>query len=182
MVVFVSGVSGSGKSRLMQELQSRGFEARDTDRGLSKTTRKDNGTRVIVEHGSALNESFRAAHLYSFDIEKIRKLTLGMSGKPLFLCGAAYGYAQMCELADHAFYLKIGDAEELKRRLLSRPDSYGKKPQELGEILNFHKQADSYYRSFGMRAIEAERPPAEIADQILSLAGLASSIHKSHET
>ena len=46
---------------------------------------------------------------------------------------------------------------------------YGKNPNELEALLNWHKKIQDYYQDHGAITIDATRPIHEVVDEILNL-------------
>lgn len=169
MLVFVTGVAGSGKSTLCAELSSRGHAVHDADDGISRHVSIVSGAEVPTPPRAEQTPEWVARHEFRFDLERVARLADSASAaRPAFLLGAAYGDDAVIELADQAWFLHLGEPE-LRRRIASRPpDAYGHAPHELDAIIAWHGAAVARYEALGARRIEASRPVGEVADELLA--------------
>jgi len=171
MLVFVTGVAGSGKSTLCAELSDRGHAAHDADDGISRHVSIVNGAAVPAPPRTEQTPDWVARHEFRFDLEKVAALAgLAAGDTPTFLLGAAYGDDAAIELAGSSWFLHL-EEPELRRRIAGRPhDQYGHAPHELESILAWHAAAAERYESLGARRLDAARPVELIADELLALA------------
>lgn len=169
MLVFVTGVAGSGKSTLRRHLVALGHAAHDADDGIAYHVDARDRTPVAAPPRSGQTPQWAARHEFRFDIESVRALDAGDGDDDTtFLLGAAYGDDEVIEIADLAFYLDLEEAE-LTRRLTDRgPDGYGSAPHELEAILAWHAAAADRYEALGARRLDAARPVGEIAGELLA--------------
>lgn len=171
MLIFVTGVAGSGKSSLCAALLARGEDAHDADEGISGHYPRAGGGRVTPPPRSGQTAEWAAAHEYRFDLGRVRGLASAAAGQRVFLLGAAYGDDKVASIADHTFYLDVGE-QELRRRLAARgPGGYGSAPHELESILEWHALAARRYEALGAARLDGEDPAADIAAALLSSTG-----------
>lgn len=171
MLVFVTGVAGSGKSALCAELSARGHAAHDADDGISRHVRVVDGAVVPMPPRSHQTPEWVAGHEFRFDLERVRGLAASAQrDAPTFLLGAAYGDDEVVAIADHSWFLHLEEAE-LRRRIAGRPrDRYGHAPHELESILAWHAAAADRYEALGAHRLDAARPVGLVADELLGLA------------
>lgn len=171
MLVFVTGVAGSGKSTLCGELSARGLAAHDADEGISRHSRVADGVPVTAPPRSEQTPEWIARHEFRFDLERVREIIASAQrDAPAFLLGAAYGDDEVVAIADQSWFLDLDEAE-LRRRIAGRPrDQYGHAPHELESILAWHAAAAERYEALGVRRLDAARPVGRIADELLELA------------
>lgn len=176
MLIFVTGVAGSGKSALCGELASRGVAAHDADDGISRHVSIAGGAEVQAPPRALQDQEWVTLHEFRFDLDRVRDLaSQATPSDPVVLLGAAYGDDEVTAMADRSWYLDL-DEGELRRRLASRtPGSYGQAPHELDAILAWHAAAAGRYESLGAQRLDATRPVAELADEILAAAATGIS-------
>jgi hypothetical protein len=171
MLIFVTGVAGSGKSSLCAELLDRGEDAHDADEGISGHYSRSGGEPVSPPSRAGQTAEWAAAHEYRFDLGRIRGLACSAPGRRTFILGAAYGDDEVVSIADRSFYLDVGE-QELRSRLAARgPAGYGSAPHELDSIIAWHALASRRYEALGATRLDGEAPTTDIADALLRSTG-----------
>jgi shikimate kinase len=167
-LVYITGLSGAGKSAVCEELRRRGYDAHDTDR-------EDNAVWVHRVTGAITPSADVAARSGDWLDEqewrlvpsRVEALTSRGDGQVVFLCGATANEDEVWHLFSRVIYLAI-DEDTLRRRLASRTSNdFGKTPQELAAILEWHKDSESNYRRFGAHVIDATLPLDQVVDEIV---------------
>lgn len=156
-VAQIDGLSGTGKSTLSIELERRGYCAVDTDGEFAYFGDPASGqpTDIMVRDN------------WIWDTRKVRAFCEERRGKTLFICGGALNQRECLDLFTHRFMLCI-DSETMRRRLLTRTSNdFGKDPAELTQQLALNRDAGPTARSEGMITIDATRPIADVADDII---------------
>lgn len=169
---YVTGLSGTGKSAVLGELQARGYQARGVDEdGYADWINRVTGTPGDFPHDDP-DLDFHAwyrAHEWMLSAERIGVLSheAARSGKPMFLCGTASGDDGAWHLFDKVLALVI-DVPTLKQRIAARTNKFGKAPEELAAILGWHASYEATYRGFGAVIIDAARLLDQVVDEILA--------------
>lgn len=173
MLVFVTGVAGTGKTTLCAELCRRGLTAHDTDDGMSRHVSIADGVVVTTPPRAAQTPEWTARHEFRFDMDRVSELAA--AGGTAFLLGSAYGDDEVITIADRSWFLHL-EEPELRRRLAGRPPAeYGHAPHELESILAWQAGAAQRYEALGACRLDAARPVAEIADELLGADGHRNS-------
>lgn len=168
-LVYVTGVSGAGKSAVCDELTRRGYEAEDTDRGENAVwvNRKSGAVTTPRAVPDVRPPDWLEEHEWRVVPSKIEALAEGAGGRMVFLCGSAANENEVWHLFSRVIYLAI-DEQTLRRRLVSRTtNDFGKSSNELEAILSWHKVGEDEYRRFGASIVDATRPLHEVVDDIL---------------
>jgi dephospho-CoA kinase len=167
---FITGIAGSGKSAVWQELKSRGFEAYDTDEdGLAKWHNNHNG---YVHPKSSVKpeqrtEEFLEIHSWKVPRQEIEELAGSATAKAIFLCGVASNESEIWDLFKAVFELIIDD-DTLKHRLLTRTNNdWGKQPHELQKTLDEQHNTDQAQSKFDRIVIDATQSTEVVVDEIL---------------
>lgn len=169
MLVFVTGVAGSGKSTLCRRLRQLGAQAHDADDGISRHVRLPGGDPVPTPPRTEQTARWAQAHEYRFDLDRVRRLAAG--DEPAFLLGSAYGDDEVIAISAHAFFLDLPE-EELRRRLADRgPGAYGSAGHELESILTWHAAARERYEGLGAIPLDATAPAERLAAGLIALTG-----------
>jgi shikimate kinase len=168
VLVYVTGVSGSGKSTVCAELVRRGYDARDTDDGISAWFRIADGAEVPTPFADGYRTAeWCAAHEWRYSTERVVRFADAVRGGVGFLCGGAANENEVWSLVDRALYLVV-DARTLRERLARRTNNdFGKASDELEAILAWHAGAADHCRRYGIDPVDATRPVDEVVDDIL---------------
>jgi predicted ATPase len=169
---YITGVSGTGKSSILHELRTRGFEAYGVDEDVYASW-VDRKTGSVVAfpgwHNVDMHQWYRD-HMWVMDADAVTTLqqTAEMERREVFLCGGTAGEEAVWHHFTRVFAL-IVDVETLQRRINQRSgNDFGKTPEELREILDWHKVSEETYRTRGAIFIDATGPLDAVVDDILS--------------
>jgi broad-specificity NMP kinase len=169
-LIYITGISGSGKSEVRKELLKRGFEAYGTDEdGLAAFYNRSTG-EVVVPPKTALerNPKWRLNHTWKVRRDKVKELATKANNKPIFLCGVIENDAEVWDLFSKVVALVI-DEDTLKRRIQSRTNNnFGQNPHEFEAILGWQKTAESDYKGFGAIIVDGTEPIGKVVDTILT--------------
>ncbi|MBI3335917.1 MAG: AAA family ATPase, partial [Candidatus Portnoybacteria bacterium] len=136
--IYITGVSGTGKSTLAKELNRLGIFAIDMDtvEGLCHWRNKKTGERTYYYSG--IGRDWIEAHEWLCDIEKLKKL-LKKDGLVAVL-GLASNQDEYLNLFDKVFLLHCGEKTFL-HRLNTRKgkDEFARDPSEQEHILSWYK-------------------------------------------
>jgi thymidylate kinase len=168
---YVTGISGSGKSSVRDELRRRGYEAYGTDEdSLAYFYHNQTGERVkshvAVEERTP---EWRAQHTWKLPRAKAEELAKNSQGKKMFLCGVTANDAdELWDLFTKVFALFV-DEETLKHRIKNRTENdFGKSEHEFQTILEWQQTAKEDYRKLGAALIDASRPLNEVVNEIIA--------------
>jgi dephospho-CoA kinase len=143
--VLITGMSGVGKSSLLQELARRGYRTVDTDYGDFHET----------VDGERLWREDRIAALLAED-------------GPLFVQGTTRNQVVFYPLFDHIVLLSA-PAEVLVERLRTRTTNpYGKDPAEVAETLDYLDTVEPLLREAATLEVVTTVPVARVADVVLA--------------
>jgi shikimate kinase len=147
--VLVTGMSGTGKSSLLDELAARGYETVDTDYG-------------------GYFETVSGERLWRADT-----ITELLAGAPderpgvLFVQGTTRNQVLFYPRFDHVVLLSA-PAEVITERLATRTTNpYGKDPRELAETLRYQQTVEPLLRAAATLEVVTTIPVARVADVVL---------------
>ncbi|GAC1392135.1 MAG: hypothetical protein NVSMB46_07090 [Candidatus Saccharimonadales bacterium] len=170
---FITGIAGSGKSTVTNELKSRGYEAYDTDDdGFSRWLNSQTG---YIHPKSSVKkedrtEEFLKNHIWVVpraSLEKLSKLALD---KTIFLCGVASNEDEIRDLFKLIFELTIDDKTLIHRLTTRTTNDWGKQPHELEKTLESQHGAAGLYRKHNPILIDATQSIKLVVDNIIEIA------------
>ncbi|MET0692422.1 MAG: AAA family ATPase [Propionibacteriaceae bacterium] len=159
---LIEGLSGTGKTSVCDELQSRGYQAIHGDRQLAYQGDPDTGEPTDTgghEH-----------HLWNVDT--VKALVADRAEAATFFCGGSRNFSKFLDLFDGVFVLEV-DLATLNRRLDDRPDSEwgGGEPTQRERIVRWHRTRETVPDN-GV-AIDGTAPIEQVVDEILRHCQLA---------
>jgi dephospho-CoA kinase len=169
-LVFITGISGAGKSAVCEELCRRGYDAHDSDReGNAVWVHRSTGDVTANAEAADRSGDWLEEHEWRLVRSKVEALALRGKDQLVFLCGAVANENEVWDLFSRVIYLTI-DEETLRRRLASRDSNdFGKAPNELEAILGWHRDHEASYRRFGALVIDATLPLRDVVDQVIEV-------------
>jgi len=173
-LIYVTGISASGKSAALRALRARGFKAYGVDEdAYGRWLNRQSGEEDQFPHGQQERDVHRwySTHDWVLNVEKIARLKEQSSrdNETVFLCGVAAGDAEAWEYFDVVCALVVDEAT-IRQRIGLRTNHFGKKSEELAQILKWNAGYEDTYRGFGAVIIDATQPLPAVVDAILAVA------------
>jgi shikimate kinase len=147
--VLLTGMSGTGKSSLVRELRRRSFRAVDMD---------EPGGCVADAEGNPL-----------WCEDRVRDLLAAEDPGPLFVAGCAENQVKFYPQFTYIVLL-TAPADVIRERLAARTNNpYGKRPEELAEVLHYLEAVEPLLRRRATHEIETTVPLDQVLARVLSL-------------
>lgn len=172
-LVYVTGMSGSGKSAVLRELSRRGHEAHGVDEeGYADWVDRENGLVAPFPHDDPDLDvhAWHRRHRWVLSAVRVRDLQrrAANSDGPVFLAGVAEEEDRVWHLFDKVVALSVDEAT-IRRRIEARQDnSFGKDPDELAMIIGWLDGRDESYRRRGATLVDARRPLGQVVDDVVA--------------
>jgi adenylate kinase family enzyme len=146
--ILVTGMSGTGKSSALAELERRGFRTVDTD---------EPGWTVEDAEGGQWWDEERIAELLAED------------GPTLYVSGTVSNQGRFYDRLD-AVVLLSAPADVLLGRISTRTtNAYGKSPAERELILGHLREVEPLLRATCTHEIDATQPLADVVEQLVEI-------------
>ena len=156
---FISGVPGTGKTTLVQELRKHGEEAHDAD---DECVRVSQTTGKVIDHE---REPFN----WIYPKESLNNLKSLSKNKNVFLAGSVDNFQDVYSASDEYIWMDI-PLDLLINRLDSRSKKYGKSKKERQYLINLHKEMETVIGKDVFR-LDSTKPAEQIADDLLKYTG-----------
>ncbi len=174
-LIYLTGLSGTGKSALLKELRNRGFSVHGVDEeGYADWIHRSTG-KVEEFPRETISEDdvhvWYETHRWVLSSARIHALReeSEKEDRTIILAGVAEGEQEVWD-EFHLVLALFADDATLRARIAARRDnSYGKDPAELQEILKWNASYRNDYHSYGAVLVDASRPLDRIASTATSI-------------
>ena len=160
--VLLTGMSGVGKSAVIEGLAERGYMAVDTDYGgLSELV------SVPVEEPTGFDPGLD----WVWREDRIKHLLSTADVDVLFLGGCAPNQGKFYPQFDHVILL-TAPAPVIIGRLATRTNNpYGKRPEEVARVLDLIQSIEPVLRRGAGHVVDTSGPLDQVVTQVLRLVG-----------
>ncbi len=165
---LIGGASGTGKSSIARELQSRGYYALDADydAGIAYWQNKRTGREEAFPENPL--DSWGIDHHWRWHIDKLAAALIeNTTDQPTIVCGTSSSRRKAFDLFDTIFVLKASH-KAIRRRIAERTDNdFGKQPKELTWLLAEHDRIIEEAQQYGFKVIDTStKSIVDVADEI----------------
>ncbi len=165
---YITGVSGTGKTTISEELNIRGIYAIDQDsREYGLCNWKHNTTKEDAQFKYGIGKEFLEVNDWYCDIKKLKQL-LDKAPDITFVCGVTANQNEYLHLFDKVFVLQCSEKTLLNRIDTREGNHFGKHPTEKEHILNWYQGLEKGLIDKGAIPINCEKPVTEIVDEIMN--------------
>lgn len=163
--VLLTGMSGTGKSTVIEVLAARGYKAIDVD--------ADGWSDWVVTEGNPTGAN--EGQDWRWHEHRVRMLLEAEAaeagdGRVLFLSGCAENMVGFFPWFDHIILLSASPAVLLDRLATRRNNPYGKRPEETRQVLENLRDVEPRLRRVAGHEIDASAPLEEVVTKILHIA------------
>jgi hypothetical protein len=175
-LIYITGISGAGKSTVRAELVRRGYPAYDTDEGgLARWFENASGTEVSMpEDPGRRDDDWFANYTYRLPPETVRRIAAEVD-EVGFVCGVVGNDNEIWDLFAAVINLSI-PADLLRKRLAGRVDAFGASADELERVLGWQARVDRDNSQYGAVMIDASGPVEVVVDELLAELELPSRV------
>jgi dephospho-CoA kinase len=163
MSMLITGISGTGKSTVTQELAKLGFLAVDADcdrysKWADAPNTPDLGSSPVLPGRD-----------WVWREDKIRELLQGTKQANLILSGCAANMGPFVPMFEHVVLLSCPAAVMIRRLATRTGNDYGKQPHELERILALKESIEPRLRKLSTLELDTAQPLAETISRLSCL-------------
>lgn len=175
LLVWVTGLSGTGKSSVAVRLRELGHRSVDADDdGISGWRSHATGEIVPSPPIGQRPADWLDRFGWSIDVSRVEGLRRDANGRPVFLFGAVENEADVLSLADVVVCL-VADGDTLRQRLATRrTNEFGKAPGDVEAVMSWVGVFEHRHKALGAVMVDAMQPLPVVVAAVLAAASAAS--------
>jgi dephospho-CoA kinase len=166
--VLLTGMSGTGKSTLIDELAARGYKASDLD--------ADEWSEwVAVEFSgdaTSAESPVKPGRDWVWREDRVRDLLSTEDADLLFVSGCAENMSKFYAQFDHVVLLTVPAAVLVERLAARTTNSYGKHPEEVARVLNLQQTIEPLLRRVAGHEVDTTVSLDQAVASVLRLVGV----------
>jgi dephospho-CoA kinase len=169
-LIYITGISGAGKSEVCKQLKRLGYSAFNTDEDGISAWQDANGCWVDTPARDIWRtKEWQTTHTWRYSRERLERLAAEATDATVFVCGTASNENEVWHLFSQVICLFLDDEAELQRRLSER-DGFGKELHELAAVLGWNKTNKSNYIRFGAIMVDANQTLEQVVNDVINAA------------
>jgi broad-specificity NMP kinase len=171
MLVWVTGLSGTGKSAIAERLRDSGHWAVDADDdGMCGWRSRSTGEIVPSPPIGQRPVDWLDRFGWSIDVSRVEELRDRAAGGLVFLLGAVDNEANVLALADVVVCL-VADVDTLRQRLETRrTNDFGKAPGDIDAVLSWLGIYENRHAAIGAVMVDATGSLPVVVAEVLAAA------------
>lgn len=164
--VFITAVSGSGKSTVCKALNELGYEAYDIESipGLFSLVDEDT-EQVLSNNIGELREGLNAD--WVCDIQKLKTIIANQKADLAFYCGGTSRTEELMAAFDYTIVLQVSDDTTRARLSTRRAGEFGSTEAVRDWVISWKHRVESDWLAAGGVSIDAEPEPSVVAQAIV---------------
>ena len=159
--VLITGMSGTGKSTVISELQARGRRAVDLD--------SDEYSEWVSPDPRAAGTPVEPGHDWVWREDRVGALLDREEGDVLFVSGCAANMGAFVTRFDHVVLL-TAPSDVIAPRLHERTDGYGTDPAEIARVLDLVQEVEPLLRRIADTELDTSRGLDDVVAAVLAVA------------
>jgi dephospho-CoA kinase len=165
--IFITAVSGSGKSTVCKALIKLGYEAYDIESIPGLFTLVDEETGKPIQGKDIGDLARNTDGEWVCDLEKLKSIIAKQQSEVAFYCGGTSRTEEMMAVFDHTVVLRVSDETTLARLSTRSGNEFGGTEEVRNWVLSWKHRVEADWLSFGGIGIDAEPEPSVVAQSIV---------------
>lgn len=164
MKIYITGLSGTGKTSIVEALLQKGIHAIDIDDGLCHWENRHTGEHTDWFPGR--DDEWHQNHAWLCDVEDLKKRLL--EAEHVVVAGLGSNQNDYLPLFDKVFVLRCRPEIFLARIETRTTNDFGKHPPEQRMLLEWQQTFETEMIQKGAIPLDAERPLEVVVEDIIS--------------
>lgn len=165
MKVYITGISGTGKTSIAYALREKGIKAIDMDEFPDLCFWINRMDGQTVDYEAILDKEFLSSHVWVCDVELLKKL-LDAEGMQV-MAGHSENYIEFLHLFDKVILLQCRPETFLNRIAARKNNDFGKEETAREFILNTFEKFESDMLKKGAISINTEGPLEKTFEKVI---------------
>jgi broad-specificity NMP kinase len=162
--ILLTGLSGVGKSTVVDELAARGHWAVDLDGDDYSMW------EAVGDEANTPGTPVEATRDWVWRVDRVRELLSSVGRECLFVSGCAGNMGQFMPQFDHVILLSAPAAVMATRLAQRTNNAYGKDPAEVARVLDLVTTVEPLLRRAAGHEINTDRPLDQVVATVLAIA------------
>ena len=159
--VLITGMSGTGKSTVINELSALGYKAVDLD--------SDAYSEWITIDPAVTTLTPEPGRDWVWRTDRVQELLSTNDTELLIVSGCAENMGQFLTQFDHVVLLSAPPSVIVERLASRTTNNYGKQPHEVAQVLALIQSVEPLLRKAATHEIDTSAPPDDVIASILKL-------------
>jgi dephospho-CoA kinase len=162
--ILLTGISGVGKSTVIDELATRGYKAVDAD-----SSEFSEWVEISAELAEAAGSPVEADRDWVWREDRMRELLSTENTDVLFVSGCAANMGKFLPQFDHVILLSAPADVTVERLVTRTNNAYGKRPDEVARVLSLKESVEPLLRNIAGHEIDTSVPLDDVVTAVLRL-------------
>lgn len=167
MQILITGVAGSGKTTISEELNRIDKEAIDIERVDGLFSMIERATGKIAGKFDVHDIEMQKKHNWVCNIDKLKETIEANSDKNVYYCGTGGNILDTLPLFDKVFLLTASD-EVLRERLTNRKNNYFAQTPEIQDwVCEYRKPFEKACKEAKVEIIDTNKELSDVVNEIV---------------
>ena len=166
--IFVTGIAGTGKSTIANELRNKGMQVIDLDHvpGLCSWVNLKTNEKIDISNASNPNNDFIDQHDYKCDIGVLKGM-LNQLDDTVVVFGSVGDNSELLPLFDKTFLLQCSPKVLIERLKTRNTNNFGKDQAVQQRMLDWSKIFDKLMLTAGAISINTDVPLKTVVSKLV---------------
>ena len=167
MKIYITGISGTGKTTISKELKKRGINSFDIDSLLDFCFWRNKKTGKRAQYRPGIGKNWINAHEWICDFKKLKSF-LGKHKEGIVIVGITANQNKYLSLFDKVFLLYCSEKTLIHRLKTRKSNEFAKDGAEQEQVLSWYKYFQEKTIKQGAVPINTEGDILDVVDKITS--------------